>query len=38
MNSALASLLPDLPREPVYLLKHTPLPRYAAFFFSNMPA
>ena len=35
MNSALASLAPLLPREPVYLLKHTPMPSMAVFFFSN---
>ena len=38
MEAAWASLEPDLPRAPVYLLKHRPRPRNAAFFFSNTPA
>ena len=38
MYSALASLLPDLPRAPVNLLKQTPLPRKAAFFYSKLAA
>ena len=36
--SALASLEPPLPPRPVNLLKHTPWPISAAFFFSNTPA
>ena len=36
--SAPASLEADFPRAPVYLLKTTPLPKYAVFLFSNTEA